>query len=382
MKWLVICVAFLCLWTSVTNAQELVEDTLSVSKAEVIGIVSEERRDLPGTDVSTQYQTIRVRILDGEEAGNEVVVENDYLSLREGDVFYLAHTVNELDLVNYYTVGEPYRVPALIFLLGLFVVITVTLGGKQGVRGLLSLVMSLLLIVFALLPLMVAGYSPILVSVCIASLIVLAGAYVTHGFSRMTTTAVLGMIATILFTGLLAYLSIIWTKLSGFSADEATYLHLNSRGSLDLAGLLLGGIIIGLLGVLYDAAIGQSVAVEELREAGKTLTRREVYMRALRMGREHIGALVNTLAIAYVGAALPLLLLFYGTPNLDVVEMLNREIFAAEIVRILVGSIGIIMVVPITTLIAVLLLVKDNSDVSFSDNALRQTESVAHGHHH
>jgi uncharacterized membrane protein len=141
-------------------------------------------------------------------------------------------------------------------------------------------------------------------------------------------------------------------------------LHFNSRGTIDLAGLLLGGIIIGLLGVLYDAAIGQSVAVEELQRAGKAMTRKDIYFRALRIGREHIGALINTLAIAYVGAALPLLLLFYGTQGLDVVEMVNREIFAAEIVRILVGSIGVILVVPITTAIAVLMLVKDRDGVS------------------
>jgi uncharacterized membrane protein len=266
----------------------------------------------------------------------------------------------------------------------LFVGITVFLGGKQGIRGLLSLIMSLLLIVFVLLPAILEGYSPILVSIGVASLIVLVGAYVTHGFSRMTTTAVLGMVGTITCTGILAHLAIAWTQLSGFSAEEATYLHLNSRGTIDLTGLLLGGIIIGLLGVLYDAAIGQSVAVEELREAGQGLSRREIYIRALRIGREHIGALVNTLAIAYVGAALPLLLLFYGIPDLDVVETLNREIFAAEAVRILVGSIGVILVVPITTLIATALLVKDRN-MSDRDNGRlgsKENTSTFHTHRH
>ncbi len=347
-----------------TSAQALVEDAVSVMKARVISIESEETALIPGTDTPTQYQTIRVEVLDGEEAGKEILVENDYLSLETGDVFYLGHTVNELDNVDYYTVKEPYRIPALLILLGLFVAITLILGGIQGIRGLLSLILSLFVIVFVLLPGVLAGYSPVLIAVGTASFIVLVGAYVTHGVSRMTTTAVLGMVATIMFTGILAYLSIHWTKLSGFSAEEATYLHFNSRGKIDLAGLLLGGIIIGLLGVLYDAAIGQSVAVEELQRAGKTMTRKAIYVRALRMGREHIGALVNTLAIAYVGAALPLLLLFYGTASLDVIEMLNREIFAAEIVRILVGSIGVILVVPITTAIAVLMLVKDEHVLS------------------
>ncbi len=363
--------------------QELVEDTVSVMQARVVSIESEETALIPGTDTPTQYQTIRVEVLDGGEKGKEILVENDYLSLEEGDVFYLGHTVNELDNVDYYTVKEPYRIPPLLVLLGLFVAITVLLGGIQGIRGLLSLTLSLFVIVFVLLPGVLAGYSPVLIAVGTASFIVLVGAYVTHGVSRMTTTAVLGMITTIIFTGILAFIAIHWTRLSGFSADEATYLHFNSRGSLDLAGLLLGGIIIGLLGVLYDAAIGQSVAVEELHKVGKSLSRKEVYVRALRIGREHIGALVNTLAIAYVGAALPLLLLFYGTPNLNVVEMLNREIFAAEIVRILVGSIGVILVVPITTAIAVLLLIKDSINMSDKNReSMDEGENASHWTHH
>jgi uncharacterized membrane protein len=131
------------------------------------------------------------------------------------------------------------------------------------------------------------------------------------------------------------------------------YLNFNTNGLINLKGLLLGGIMIGLLGVLYDVAIGQAVSVEELAEVGGNISRRELYKRALRIGREHIGAVVNMLAIAYVGASLTLLLL-YSTSESDWSMTLNREIFATEIVRILVGSIGVILAVPITTLISVL----------------------------
>jgi uncharacterized membrane protein len=224
------------------------------------------------------------------------------------------------------------------------------------------------------------GYPPALVAVGAASLIVLIGSYVTHGFNKMTTTAVIGMVATIIITGILASLSIWSADLSGFTGEETTYLHLNARGTLDLAGLLLGGILIGLLGVLYDAAIGQSVAVEELGRAAPHLKRREIYLRALRIGREHIGALVNTLAIAYVGASLPLLLLFYSLESLAVAETLNREFFAAEIVRILVGSIGVVLVVPITTLAAVLLLIKDKGHKEGNDNVLYEGHGHTHSH--
>ncbi len=196
-------------------------------------------------------------------------------------------------------------------------------------------------------------------SLLAASSIVIVGSYVTHGFSRMTTTAVLGMIATIALTGIIASIAITETRLTGFADDAALYLNFNVRGSIDLAELLLGGIIIGLLGVLYDAAIGQSVAVEELSRAGAHLSRYELYRRALRIGREHIGALVNTLAIAYVGASLPLLLFFYTGNTSSIVSIINRELIATEIIRVLVSSIGVVLVVPITTFIATRMLIKD-----------------------
>ncbi|PIR83621.1 hypothetical protein COU18_02980 [Candidatus Kaiserbacteria bacterium CG10_big_fil_rev_8_21_14_0_10_51_14] len=339
------------------HAQELVPDTAVTMKAKVLEIISEERRQIPGTDVMSTYQTIRIEALDGLEKGDVVTVENDYLNMDVGDVFYLMHTTNSLDGTDYYTVIEPYRLPALGILVGLFIVVVLTFGGRQGLRGLLSLVASLLFILLFLLPGILQGYSPILVSLGVASLIVLIGSYVTHGFNRMTSTAVLGMIVTVLFTGLLAYLAIHFTHLSGYTGEETMYLNLNTRGAIDFAGLLMGAILIGTLGILYDAAIGQAVAVEELARAGGHLTRKEIYKRALRIGREHIGALVNTLAIAYVGASLPLLLLFYGFGTDSIALTLNRELFATEIVRSIVGSIGLVLAVPITTLIAAWLLV-------------------------
>jgi uncharacterized membrane protein len=195
------------------------------------------------------------------------------------------------------------------------------------------------------------GYSPILVSIGVASLIIIIGSYITHGFNRTTTAAVIGMIATVLITGLGAFYVVHAAHLSGYNSEEDVYLNFNSRGTIDLVGLLFGGIMIGLLGVLYDIAIGQAIAVEELFRAGIHMTRLQVYRRAIRIGREHIGALVNTLAIAYVGAALPLLLVLQNS-TYGIAYAINNEIFATEIVRILIGSIGLILAVPVTTLLA------------------------------
>jgi uncharacterized membrane protein len=239
----------------------------------------------------------------------------------------------------------------------------------------------LAVIFFVLFPSVLAGYSPIVVSVGIASLIVILGSYITHGFNWTTTSAVMGMVLTIVVTGMFAYGAVYGARLSGFESDEAVYLNLNTRGAVDFTALLLGGILIGLLGVLYDAAISQAIAVEELRRVGPHVPRRYILSRALRMGREHIGALVNTLAIAYVGASLPLLLLFYSSSE-NVLFSINRELFASEIVRTVVGSIGVILAVPITTLVAVAILIPRAKDApsSLVDSERAALDHASHEH--
>ena len=336
----------------------VIEDTQVVVKAEVVEILSQEKRYVPGTSVKTNFQTLQVKILEGESEGEVVSLENDYLNLKKGEKFYLLETTRVEDGSVVYAVHDKYRLPAVYFFVGLFILSVLLFGGMQGVRGLVSLIGSIVLIVFVLMPAILNGYSPILVTIGVSSLIIIIGSYVTHGFNRTTSAAVLGMLVTVIFTGALAYFAVAWTGLSGFESEEAVYLNWNTNGSIDFVGLLFGGIMIGLLGVLYDVAIGQAVSVEELREAGPHMTRKTILKRALRIGREHTGALVNTLAIAYVGASLPLLLLFYGSNNASLSQIINREVFSAEIVRGVVGSIGLVLAVPITSLLSVLMLVK------------------------
>jgi uncharacterized membrane protein len=356
------------------SESEIVPDTVTLMKGRVLHIVTEANRTIPGTDTPTTFQTIEAEILTGTEAGKHITIDNDYLNLKEGEAFYLTHTVSSFDGSDYYLVNDPYRLPQLGFIVGLFIILVFVFGGKQGIRGLLSLLGSFACIFFLLLPGILHGYSPLLLTISISSLIIILGSYITHGFTRTTSAAVLGMIATVSITGLLAYWSVYFTRLSGFGSEEAVYLNMNARGGIDIIGLLLGGIIIGLLGVLYDAAIGQAVSVEELARIAKDASRRTIYERALRIGREHIGALVNTLAIAYVGAALPLLLLFYQTTEGSVLHIINTELFATEIVRIMIGSIGLVLAVPVTTLIATLMLTK---------HAREQTsQSHIHNHHY
>jgi len=376
---------FFCTSSVAVAQHELVPDQVTMMKARVLSIEKEEVKEIAGTDTKASFQTINVEILDGKEKGNRITVENDYLNLEEGEVFYLMHTVGAFDGIDYYSVNDPYRLPQVLVLVGLFILSVCIFGGKQGIRGLLSLVGSFVLIFFVLLPGILHGYNPLLVTISVSSLIIILGSYITHGFTKTTSSAVLGMIATVLITGFLAYWGVHFTNLSGFGSEEAMYLNLNARGSIDILGLLLCGVIIGLLGVLYDAAIGQAVSVEELTRIAPHVPRKTIYARALRIGREHIGALVNTLAIAYVGASLPLLLLFYQTSSASVAQIANTEIFSTEIVRIMIGSIGLVLAVPITTLVSVLMLVRKPTDTVGQEVITEERgclEHATHSHSH
>lgn len=360
---IIILFAILFPYSTVNAEAVLLQDKVSIVKAEVLEVLSEEVENIAGTDIKSTYQSLRVKILEGEKNGEIITLKDDYLKLKAGDLFLLRDTIRSEDKAQFYSVFDSYRIKPIIIFTILFVILTIIIGGMQGVRGLISLIGSLFLILYILIPSILNGYSPIAMSMLVSSLIIILGSYVTHGFNRTTSSAVIGMIITIIFTGALAYISVDLSNLTGFESEEAVYFNLNTKGSIDMVGILLSGIMIGLLGVLYDVAIGQAISVEELHKIAPHVSRKKIYARALRMGREHIGALVNTLAIAYVGASLPLLLLFSLSEN-TTFSVINREIFASEIIRTLIGSTGLVLAVPITTLLAVLIIVKKTEKIN------------------
>jgi uncharacterized membrane protein len=345
------------------GAAEPLTDQTEVVKAEVVHVLESRSENLGGTNTKYIVQSIEARILEGLNKDKSVVLDNEYTPLRVGDIFYLSYTTTP-EGENFYNVYDPYRIPVLVFFTVLFIILVLVFGGIQGLRGLLSLFGSLFVITFLLLPGILKGISPIAVSIGVSSIIIILGSYITHGFNKTTSTAVFGMIVTVVITGIMALVAVNQSHLSGFSSEEAMFLNLNLHGDIDLLGVLLGGIMIGLLGVLYDVAIGQAISVEELHTIAPHVSRWKIYKRAIRIGREHIGALVNTLAIAYVGASLPLLLLFYSSAKENLTLILNQEVFATEIIRILIGSIGLVLAVPITTLISTLVLIKKDNNVS------------------
>jgi uncharacterized membrane protein len=247
---------------------------------------------------------------------------------------------------------EPYRLPHLGLLAGFFAALVLLIARWRGVTALAGLAASGVIIFGFIAPQLLSGRNPVLVSISGALLIVLASMGLTHGFSRRTATAIAAVLFTLLLTIGLGALAVEGLKLLGFGSEAAVHLRLSTLPLQDISGLLLAAIIIGTLGVVDDVAITQVTVVQELARAKKELSMRELFVRASNVGREHIAAVVNTLVLAYVGASLPLFILLYANQIQPAWVLLNSETIAEEIVRTLVGSIGLVLAVPIATLFA------------------------------
>jgi uncharacterized membrane protein len=252
----------------------------------------------------------------------------------------------------YYNIQDLERGRPLLALAALFVLAVVAFGRWQGIRSLLGLGLSFVVIVSFVVPAILRGHSPVLVAVTGAMAIMLVSLYLSHGTGPKTTAAVVGTALALGLTAALAIAFVTAASLTGLASEEALSANF-AVGGLSLRGLLLAGIIIGGLGVLDDVTMSQASLVTELHQANPTAGMAALVTGALRVGRDHIAATVNTLFLAYAGAALPLLILFVtGQDSLGTVT--TTEIVAVEVVRALCGSVGLIAAVPLTTVLAAL----------------------------
>lgn len=349
-------------------AEDLVNEKQNVTlRAEVINLISERAEKIVDTEFI--IQTIEVRIINGPQKGEIVQIINDYQKVREGNKVFVNHS-EDTEGSDVYNITNIDRRGSLALLTLLFILAVIIFGKWQGVRSLLALIGSFFAIIFILIPGILNGWNPLLASFLVAGLILFAAIFFTHGFNRESAVAYSGTMIAVLLSGIFAVFAVYITSLSGFSSEETTYLNFNTEGTLNFTALLLGAFIIGFLGVLDDIAITQSAVVTELFDSNPKITRKEVYKRAMRVGREHVGALVNTLVLAYTGVSLPLLLYISLSPN-SLGMIVSQEMFATEIVRIIVGSIGLILTVPIVTLLAIKYL-----------KGYKSKHNHSHGHNH
>jgi len=303
-----------------------------------------------GTDVC---RLARVKLLEGPDAGRTIDLDfgdsPNSPDLDEGDKVVMAYSP-ESPPGTEYAFSDRQRKPVLFWLAMAFAVAVVLLGRARGVAALVGLVASLAVLLVFTLPAIIDGRSAIWVAVVSAAVIAFLALYLAHGFTVMTTVALLGTLASLILTAVLAVVFAELAHFSGFATEEATFLSV-AAGSIDLRGLILAGVVIGALGAIDDITVTQAAAVAEVHNADPTLSSRQLYLSGLRVGRDHVASTVNTLVLAYAGASMPLLVLFVLS-NQSLSTVANGEFVAVEIVRTLVGSIGLVASVPITTWLA------------------------------
>ena len=309
----------------------------------------------PGPELAqTECVSASVRLTSGPDAGTTFVL--DVLSTpvtpfpRDGGI-RLSYDPSA-DPGQQYVFADAERRSPLLLLGAVFALAVVVLGRWTGLRALIGLGLSLLVLTLFVLPALIAGQSALLVALVGSAAVMLTVLYLAHGISVQTSIAVLGTLASLTLTVVLAEVFVRATALTGLGSDE-TGLISSTVATVDLRGLLLAGIVIGSLGVLDDVTVTQSSAVWELHLANPAATARELYRSGLRIGRDHIASTVNTLVLAYVGASLPLLVV-YSLAGSTVSDVLTSEVVAQEVVRTLVGSIGLVAAVPLTTALAAL----------------------------
>ncbi|WP_317494961.1 YibE/F family protein [Haloechinothrix sp. LS1_15] len=304
---------------------------------------------------------VDVRLTDGPAEGNTITKAEPIAPGRPGftvgDQIVLEYHDADPERAESYQIVDYQRGTPLLLLAGAFAVAVLLLSRWQGARALLGLGLSFVVIALFILPAILAGESPVLVGIFGAGVIMFLTLYLSHGISARTSVAVLGTLTSLSLIGVIAALFAGFSRLTGL--DEPTTTLIGTLGhEIDPRGLLLAGIVIGALGVLDDVTVTQSSAVWELRKANPALGWRSLYASGLRIGRDHVAASVNTLVMAYAGAALPVLL-YSAVSGVGLGSILGSQDIAQEIVRTLAGSIGIVAAVPVTTLIAALIVSKE-----------------------
>ncbi|OGK62104.1 hypothetical protein A2334_04565 [Candidatus Roizmanbacteria bacterium RIFOXYB2_FULL_38_10] len=302
------------------------------------------------------FQKLELEITKGTLMGQKIIIKNGNIPLASQQKYQLDDKVmisisEGLDGKKSYYISDYIRRDSLLVLFLIFVVLTVAVAKTRGLTSLIGMGISFLVIFFIILPQISSGADPVSAAILGSLIIIPVSFFLSHGLNKKTFVAIGGTLIALLITGILSNIFVEAAHLTGFASEEAGFLQIAKQGAIDMKGLLLAGIIIGVLGVLDDITISQSAIVFQLKEANNRLNADDLYKRAMSVGQDHISSMVNTLILVYTGAGLPLLLLFINNPR-PFLEIINYEIIADEIIRTLVGSIGLVLSVPITTFIA------------------------------
>jgi len=333
---------------------------LNYLTADIVKVKEEGFNEILGQEY--RYQILQVKLEDGSEAELRNDIQpgaEDSQRVHEGESVVLSKISTEEG--DQYVIADKFRVPSVILIFALFFVLTIIFAGLKGLSSMLGLMFTIYVLIDFVVPRIVNGQDPLLISLIGSAIIAFVSIYMAHGFNKRTTVALAGTMVTIMIAMVLALFFVSVAQLSGTGSEEALLLNVSSTMQINLRGLLLGGMIFGVLGVLDDVTTAQAAAVDEIKKANPKLGFEELYQGGISVGKEHIVSLVNTLVLAYIGSSFPLLLLFSLNQGVPLWITLNSEFIMEEVIRTLVGSTALIFAVPITTVMAAFVFARHTS---------------------
>ena len=310
-----------------------------------------------------QKQVVEVKILTGKNSGEKVILENMItgnpaydIKLEKGDKVIL-HAEGGQGATDYF-ISDKYRSGALIFLAALFCGLLIIVGRKKGVASLVAIATTLALIYWVLAPMVLSGVNPIFATVLVCVLSAIIAIYLVGGFNPKSTSAILGTVISLSIGGVLSVFAIKIASLTGFAGEENMFLY-SAHPELNFVGILASAMIIAALGAVMDVGMSISSTINELSEKSCNMSVKELFESGMNVGQDIIGTMANTLILAYLGGGLSLVLL---ANNIDMQKFFNLNQVATEIASAIIGSIAIVICVPITALIAAILIKKNSRD--------------------
>ncbi|HIS36789.1 TPA: YibE/F family protein [Candidatus Scatousia excrementigallinarum] len=317
-------------------------------------------------------QVALVKVLSGKYKGTERLIDNMLtgnpaydINLNKGDKVILhaerkSDEIIDADDVDFF-IADIKRDSALLWISALFVLLLLAIGRKKGVYSLLSIIATVALIFFMLMPMILSGFCPIASAVLVGILSTVITIYLVGGFNSKSSSAIIGTSMSLIFAGGLSLLTIYFAHLTGFAGEESMFLY-SAHPELDFQGLLSASMIIAALGALMDTGVSIASAINEIYETDSSLSVRQLFKSGMNIGKDVIGTMSNTLILVYLGSALPLVLL---SSNIDLQKFFNLNQVATEISSAVIGSIAILLCVPLTALISAYLIKNQKQNIEF-----------------
>ena len=340
---------------------QAMEDTdYIIFKAKVLEIEyddTNEKRNV-SLEADIRYQHLKVEILDGNHKGEILTIRHTierimpgYYIFKPGDKLLIRATEESSGTLETVKIQEKVRDTQVYLIVGLFVVLLLIIGGFNGLKTLLSLIIAVAMIFFGYIPLIIRGVNPILASLGISIPVVIITLVIISGRNIKTLVAIIGTSLGVIISGILAFIFGNFAHLTGLADDSSISLaYIPQFRNLDYKGILFGTILIGAIGAIMDVAISIASALYEISTLDKNITGKNMIISGMNIGKDMMGSMSNTLILAYVGTTLHLIILFI-VYKIRFIEIINLDSIATEIIRAMAGSIGLIITIPVTVVI-------------------------------